>query len=219
MTNLKSKNLFQLAFHVEALSLMTYVKDGKAKQCCPIVFLTQATQTKLHACHLPPSPLGEMSKALIENRTSKQITRSCQINTLSYLIKCNEGSIEIQEVRELSWTTHPEKPPSTEFISKISQKMEFDRTNSNDSLMKRWNYLRSGTYHIKRACLLSSTDSKTNDDNTLPARESTKIKLSQPAYPSSKSLKCINACENTDIDQFNCNSWFTFQQTNPSSVM
>jgi len=51
----------------------------------------ETTQTKLFAIFLPQSPLTQMKSAIIESKTLTSQTRSCQVNTLSYLIKSNNN--------------------------------------------------------------------------------------------------------------------------------
>lgn len=57
-------------------------------------YRTRATQTKLFAVLLPFSPLSEMNDAHIEAKTLVNVTRICQVNTLSYLVKNNDNQIE-----------------------------------------------------------------------------------------------------------------------------
>ncbi|CAF1495393.1 unnamed protein product [Adineta steineri] len=59
--------------------------------------IAQGTQTKLFAILLPQSPLSEITSAKIETSTLMHVTRTCQINTLSYLIKNNEQQIEVED--------------------------------------------------------------------------------------------------------------------------
>jgi len=54
-------------------------------------YKSREVQTKLFAIFLPQSPLSEMKAAKIEERTLMNVTRTCQVNTLSYLIKTNES--------------------------------------------------------------------------------------------------------------------------------
>ncbi|CAF3823537.1 unnamed protein product, partial [Adineta steineri] len=60
-------------------------------------YRTQGTQTKLFAILLPQSPLSEITSAKIETSTLMHVTRTCQINTLSYLIKTNEQQTEVED--------------------------------------------------------------------------------------------------------------------------
>ncbi|CAF1107973.1 unnamed protein product [Adineta ricciae] len=48
------------------------------------------TQTKLYAILLPNSPLCELNDARIETKMIMSVTRSCQVNTLCYIVKTNE---------------------------------------------------------------------------------------------------------------------------------
>jgi hypothetical protein len=63
-------------------------------------YRSRETQTKLFATLLPQSLLSEMKPAKIEARTSMNLTRTCQMNTLSYLIKTNESQIDLQDLKE-----------------------------------------------------------------------------------------------------------------------
>ncbi|CAF0725260.1 unnamed protein product [Didymodactylos carnosus] len=49
-------------------------------------YASRGTQTKLHAILLPQRLLSEMRKARIESRTTTAVTRSTQVDTISYLI-------------------------------------------------------------------------------------------------------------------------------------
>ena len=61
-------------------------------------YRSQETQTKLFAILLPESPLSEMKSAKIEASTSRSVTRLCQVNTLSYLIKSNESETNVSQM-------------------------------------------------------------------------------------------------------------------------
>ncbi|CAF3900775.1 unnamed protein product, partial [Adineta steineri] len=65
-----------------------------------IEYITQGTQTKLFAILLPQSPLSEITSSKIETSTLMHVTRTCQINTLLYLIKTNEQQIEVEDTIE-----------------------------------------------------------------------------------------------------------------------
>ena len=49
------------------------------------------TQTKLCALLFPPSPLSEMTASNIEARQGNRVMRTCQVNSLSYLIRTREN--------------------------------------------------------------------------------------------------------------------------------
>lgn len=63
-------------------------------------YKSREVQTKLFAILLPQSPLNEMKAAKIEERTLMNVTRTCQVNTLSYLIKTNESQTNLQHSKE-----------------------------------------------------------------------------------------------------------------------
>ncbi|CAF5173049.1 unnamed protein product, partial [Rotaria magnacalcarata] len=105
-------------------------------------YKTEGTQTKLFAILLPNSPLSVMKQAKIETRTLMNVTRTCQINTLSYLIKTNESQIEIQRSLEnVSNKKQIVRPSPTSFFSNetpfieklLSKEKVFDNKSSMES--------------------------------------------------------------------------------------
>ncbi|CAM4780595.1 unnamed protein product [Rotaria magnacalcarata] len=155
-------------------------------------YKTEGTQTKLFAILLPNSPLSVMKQAKIETRTLMNVTRTCQINTLSYLIKTNESQIEIQRSLEnVSNKKQIVRPSPTSFFSNetpfieklLSKEKVFDNKSSMES---------------KHQMLIGYRNQKQIVD--VPNDEFKEKQLKHFMSMSSP-LKCINVFDNIDLDE------------------
>ncbi|CAF2978111.1 unnamed protein product [Rotaria socialis] len=156
-------------------------------------YKTEGTQTKLFAILLPNSPLSVMKQAKIETRTLINVTRTCQINTLSYLIKTNESQIEIQHslenVSNRKQIVRPSSSTSffsneTPFIEKLlSKENVFD----NKSSMKSKHQMLIGYRNQKQIVDAPNDEFKEKQLNHFISMSS--------------SLKCINVFDNIDLDE------------------
>ena len=156
-------------------------------------YRTRQTQTKLCAILLPQSLLSEMKRAKTARRTSTNITRSCQVNTLSYLIKINENPMDLSRVNVSS---------SASFLYSKFQFNEQLSTEENDNHIKLSRKIKhqplihrhyeDGVVHIPIIQI--------EEDGVFDVfqEEQTKSSLFTLAP-----LKCINACESVDLDEPN----------------
>ncbi|CAF0992937.1 unnamed protein product [Rotaria sordida] len=163
---------------------------------------SQGTQTKLFAILLPKSPLSIMKQAKIEDRTLINITRTCQVNTLSYLIKTNENQTKIQY--------------SLENISNIKQIVLDNKIRLNNELLSEEKISSTETNHqilidheqIIDVSTIEFDGSELLDDFQEEKINSTLInekihsneEQSEEFILMSSPFKCINTCDMIDLD-------------------
>ncbi len=144
----------------------------------------QQTQTKLCAILLPESLLSEMKPAKTEARTSMNVTRICQVNTLSYLIKTNENQTDLPRMDCSS---------STSFLRTESQLIEELSTEEN-------NFSNKLSTKIQHQTL---TDHKYDaQEINIPIIQFDEEQSKESIFTLS-TLKCINACDTVDLDEQN----------------
>ncbi len=166
-------------------------------------YITQGTQTKLFAILLPPSPLSEMKQSKIEKRTLINITRTCQVNTLSYLIKTTDSQTEVEHPREDIWDIQRTDHSSTTSV------LHTDTRLTKEVLSDRKDFsIKSSieTKHDEHEINLPTIEFK--GDELLDDFEERKINSSSAneEYPKefimpSSPLKCVNACGAVDLNE------------------
>lgn len=143
-------------------------------------YKSREVQTKLFAILLPQSPLSEMKTAKIEERTLMNVTRTCQVNTLSYLIKTNENQTDLPRMDCSS---------STSFLRTESQLIEELSTKENNLSTK-----------MQHQTL---TDHKYDAQGiNIPIIQFDEEQSKESIFTLS-TLKCINACDKVDLDERN----------------
>ena len=145
---------------------------------------SRSTQTKLCAILLPQSLLTEMRAAKTMARTSTNITRTCQVNTLSYLIKTNENSSNSSSTSFLYSKFQLNEQLSSEENANHNKIL---RTMQHQSLIHR--QFEEHNVHIPIIQI---------EDDDFEEEEQAKVSLFTLAP-----LKCINACETVDLDEPN----------------
>jgi hypothetical protein len=163
-------------------------------------YLTRGTQTKLYAILLPQSPLSEMNKAITETRTSTNVTRTCQVNTLSYLIKTNEYLIQVQyPIEDISSEKQIDRSCTTSFL--------YSETRSMNELLdqEKLTDIKPSTeinYHqeINVPTIEFEGSELVNDfevnSSSMPTNE--EILLTKEL---NTTLKCVNACDDVDLNE------------------
>lgn len=142
-------------------------------------YRTRQTQTKLCAILLPQSLLNEMKQAKTARRTSTNVTRSCQVNTLSYLIKINENPTDLSRINISS---------SASFLYSKFQFHEQLSTEENDNHIKL-------SRKIKHPPVIHR---HYEDHDVSDAFQNEQLKSSPITLVP---LRCINACESVDLDE------------------
>ncbi|CAF2881539.1 unnamed protein product [Rotaria sp. Silwood2] len=169
-------------------------------------YVNRGTQTKLFAILLPKSPLNIMKQAKIEDRTLTNVTRTCQVNTLSYLIKTNESHTDIQH--------------SLENISNVKQIILDNKIQLNKELLSKEKTSSTQSIHqisidhkyhekILDIPTIEFDGGELHDDFKEDKLNSTSINEkihSNEEQPEefiliSSPLKCINTCDVVDLDE------------------
>jgi hypothetical protein len=125
-----------------------------------------------------------MKPAKTEARTSMNVTRICQVNTLSYLIKTNENQTDLPRMDCSS---------STSFLRTESQLIEELSTEEN-------NFSNKLSTKIQHQTL---TDHKYDaQEINIPIIQFDEEQSKESIFTLS-TLKCINACDTVDLDEQN----------------
>lgn len=165
---------------------------------------TQGTQTKLFAILLPKSPLSEMTQAEIANATLLNVTRICQANTLSYLIKTNENHIQTQNLLEnISNTDRIDHSSPISFLNNDVQLIKTVLSEDNDLPEK----IVIDHIHDTKIINILKTDMK-EDELDNDAKEELVVSMSinekSTQVPlTSLPVKCMNTFNNIDFDGSN----------------
>jgi hypothetical protein len=166
-------------------------------------YITRGTQTKLFAILLPPSPLSETKQSEIEERTLRNITRTCQVNTLSYLIKTNDNQTEVEHPREDIWDIQRTDHSSTTSLLHTDTRLTKEVVSARKDVS-----IKSSieTKHYEHEINLPTIEFKS--DELLDDFEERKINSSSAneEYPkefimTSSPLKCVNACDAVDLNE------------------
>jgi hypothetical protein len=178
--------------------------------------ITRGTQTKLFAILLPQSPLSEMIRAKTVVRTLRNVTRICQVNTLSYLIKTNGSQTEVQYSGEDIQDAQQMDPSSTtSFLYNKTQSMkdllseaqafniESSRETRHQTVTDRKQYdqeMNVPTIEFEGDELIDNLEEKMNSISTnkeiIPINEQ-----SQDFIFTLSPLKCVNTCDAIDLDE------------------
>jgi hypothetical protein len=153
--------------------------------------------------------LSEIKAAKIEETKLISVTRSCQVNTLSYLIKTDESQTQVQQMNRSSSTSV--LYTETGLIKELSSEEKDFSINSSIEMQHQTltdrKYDEQGinvpTIQFEEDELLDDVEEeKINttimQEEILPVEEQPKgfISISSP-------LKCVNACDTVDLDEPN----------------
>ncbi|CAF3352403.1 unnamed protein product [Rotaria sp. Silwood1] len=169
-------------------------------------YISQGTQTKLFAILLPQSPLSIMKHAKIADRTLVNVTRACQVNTLSYLIKTDSSQTEIQH--------------SLEHISNVKQRVFENEIQLNQELLSKEKTSSTETKHQK---LMNYKDHEQIVDvptiefdqgelfDDFQEEKLNSTSINEKIYSNEEQnegfiimpspVKCINTCDTVDLDE------------------
>ena len=152
-------------------------------------YISRETQTKLVAIFLPQSPLTDMKPSKIEAKTSMNVTRTCQVNTLSYLIKTNENQTDVHS-------------SSTSFLHTETRLMKELPSKHKDFSIQS---LREMQHQTLTDCEYDeqgvSVPIIQSEGDELPVEEIFSIEeTSREFILTSSPLKCVNTCDTIDFD-------------------
>ena len=170
-------------------------------------YKNQKTQTKLFAILLPPSPLREMKSAILEAKNLLYVTHSCQVNTLSYLIKIDDNQIDAQEIDHSLSTSFLRS--DSRIVETLSTENKVSSTWAEIKMLSQTltdrKYIEQGinvpAIHFEESELIDDIEEEETNSVLINKEIVPNQKISKESTLKSLPLKCINACDTVDLDE------------------